>query len=87
MKIEVGMYIYYEDCFGFKHDGEVFKIFEDGSFVVTQYPNTNLPQMDDSRRTLKPSDEGKYFWFYPVPEHPIPIEEQTRMRKENKEKK
>ena len=80
MKLEKGMHIYYQDCYGFKHDGEVLKFLEDGSFVVSAYPDTNLPQMDDSRRTLHPSDEGKLFWFYPVPTHPIPIEEQMNKK-------
>ena len=80
MKLEKGMHIFYEDCYGFKHHGEILKFLEDGGFVVSDLPNTNLPQMDDSRRILYPSDEGKLFWFYPVPTHPIPIEEQRKSK-------
>ena len=72
--IKVDGHLYYEDCFGFRHDGTVFWIREDGDFCITEMPNTKLPQMDDSRRILNINDENKLFWFYPVPEHPIPIE-------------
>lgn len=81
MKIEVGMHIYYEDCFGFQHDGVVIHIDNDSlHFSVSDNPNTSMPQMDDSYRKLSIKDEGKLFWFYPVPSHPISIEEQMAMK-------
>ena len=78
MKLEEWIHIYYEDCFGYKHDGTILWFLKDGSFVVSSNSNTKMPQMDDSRRILKPSDEGRLFWFYPVPEYPVPIGEQMK---------
>lgn len=77
MKLEVGMHIYYEDCFGFRQDGTVIHIESNNSyFSVSNNPGTSIPQMDYSYRKLRMEDEGKLFWFYPVPEHPVSIEEQ-----------
>lgn len=77
-KIRRNDHLYYEDCFGFKHDGTVFWVKNTGDFCITEMPNTRMPQMDDSRRILNIKDENKLFWFYPVPEHPISIELQMK---------
>ena len=78
--LKAGHYVYYKDCFGFKSCGKVIKVWEDTEeFLVSANPNTSLPQMDDSRRILKFSDEGKLFWLYPTPEHPIPLEIQKKI--------
>lgn len=75
--VEKGIHLYYEDYFGFKHDGVVLWV-EDDKFCITSNPTCDMPQMDDSRRILNIKDENKLFWFYPVPEHPISIEEQMK---------
>ena len=52
---------------------------EDGDFLITTMPNTRMPQMDDSRVILNINKhENTRFWFYPVPEYPVPIAEQMR---------
>lgn len=81
MQIKKGNYIYYEDCFGFRHGGTIISVNEkEQEFLISNNPNTSMPQMDDSMRTLKFSDENKLFWLNPTPEHPIPLEVQQKMQ-------
>ena len=78
--MEVGDKIYYQVRPDMKIVGEILWFLKDGRFVVSNNPATKMPQMDDSRMTLRPEDEGKLFWLYPTPDCPIPIEAQQQMQ-------